>query len=554
MKSKLSSALAFSFTCAAVWFANGWISANDGAGFERAGLVNEWFTQIEVGARSDIVNMELQINEDLATRFFLVEYGGNVERISQFELDAFGNERGIEGAEEWANIRKEIVMAELAVKRRNDIPVTVRPITLPKSTIYTVTTRGRVIAVDADTGEHRWHTTVGNPKFRTAGVGSSKTHVAVVNGSTVYCLSAAEGKILWQRDCNRAPSAPPSVGAENIYVPLINGRLEVFSIEGKGKFSKSFLSFGASNSQPLLTSNTVSWATKDGYYAVAPYRARAIQFRLNTGNSFVGAGADGQGKIFVNTVGGSIFALDEASGSVLWEYSTGDRIRTTPFVRDGCVFCISIEDRLYRIDAERGLPTAGWEKPIDGVSKYVGMSQNRIYVLDSVGNLVALDPNTGAKVASVPGRELSLVLPNVDSDRIYVGHGKGSLRCYREAANTYPVFHADLGELLVNANRPVEQEPDPAEEVADEDDPFASSEEDDPFATTEEEDPFASGDESSDEDPFGGSDDGDPFGGSSDEGDDDPFGGGGDDKDDGDPFGGDSGGGDDGDDDPFGHP
>ena len=480
--------------------------ANDGlsstSGYERAGLVNEWFTQIEVGARSRIVNMQLQVNEDLATQYYLVEYGNTVERISQHELNAFGKVRGVDGAKSHAEIRKEIVTAELAVQRKN-IPVTIRSIALPKSTIYAVTSRGRVNAIDADTGEHIWQASIGNPRSQTTGIGASKQHVAIVNGSTIYCLSADKGRLLWKRDCSRSPSAPPSVGDFNIYVPLINGRLEVFSIEDKGNLSRSYLSYGPANNKPLLSDSTISWSTRDGFYTVAPYHAKSAQFRLDARSNIVGGGAAANGVVYLNTVDGFVYALDEKSGSIEWEYSTGERLTQTPIVRNGSVYVISDESRMYRIDASRGLPVKGWEVPISGISRYVGMSKNRLYCLNRVGGLIVIDPETGSLLSRVGGPEISLVLPNIDSDRLYIGTSKGALRCYRETANTYPIFHADLGELLVDANKKPAMAKDKA---VDDSDPFASDAESDPFASDTEEDPFAA---DADEDPFA-SDSGDP--------------------------------------------
>ena len=506
----------------------------------RAGLKSEWFTQLEVGSRSQIVNMQLQVNEDKSTRYFLVEYDGTVERISQFDLNAFGKEYGIEGAEAHAAVRKEIVMAELAAQKRN-VEVTVRPITLPQSTIYAVTSAGIVTAVDADTGRHIWKSQVGNPKYLTSGIGSSKTHVAIANGSTLYCLNAENGKTLWSRTCRRAPSAPPSVGEENVFVPLIDGRLEVFALDGGG-LPRSYVSFGKSVAKPLVTDETVSWATTDGFYAIAPFRSKSIKFRLNSGSKLASGGASGVETLFVNTTEGSIFAIHEKFGSILWEYATGDRISEAPFVREGFVYSISDENRLYKIDISNGLPCLGWEKPLDGVSKFVGMAGDRIYLLNNIGRLIAIDHNTGDRVASIGGSEITLVLPNHQTDRLYIGTKKGLLRCYRESANTYPVFHANDGEMLVeNANKAAGEEKGkkPAESADDEDDPFAA--ESDPFASgDEEEDPFGSSDDDGEEDPFGSSDDSsseeeDPFGGGNEE-EEDPFGGGSEEEED--PFGG----------------
>jgi hypothetical protein len=328
-----------------------------------------------------------------------------------------------------------------------------------------------------------------------------------------------------------------------VYVPLIDGRLEVFIAEDGSKLSRSYVSFGKSVAKPLVTDSTVSWATTDGFYAIAPFESKSIKYRLNSGSHIAAGGASGVDTLFVTTTGGSIFAIDERFGSILWEYSTGDRITEAPFVREGFAYAISAENRLYKIDIAQGLPCLGWEKPLGGVSKFVGMAGDRIYLLNSIGRLIAIDHNTGERVAEVGGSEITLVLPNSQTDRLYVGTSKGLLRCFREASNTYPIFHAGDGEMLLeNANKTDKDQKSakPEKDAEDEEDPFAA--ESDPFAN-DDEDPF--GDESSDEeDPFGetssddSSDDEDPFGGSSDDEEEDPFGGGGDSEEEEDPFGG----------------
>ena len=556
MNSRYLARLIRKFTFVMTWVATGCIcslalTGNDAvtssSSLERAGLTNEWFTQIEVGARSKIVNLQIQVNEDFTTRYYLIEYGNVVERISQYDLNAFGKEFGIEGAEAHAKLRKDIISAELAAQGRKDLTVRIRPITLPKTTIYAATSRGKVTAVDADTGKHLWQTKVGNPRYLTSGVGASKDHVAIVNGSTVYCLTADKGRILWSRECDRAPSAPPAVSEKSVYVPMINGRLEVFPIDEK-VLPRSFVSFGASVAKPLLTDSTVSWATRDGFYAVAPFNAQTIQFRLDSGGHFAAGGASYDGKIFVSTTSGSVFALDEQNGSIIWEYSTGDRITSKPIVKAGDVYLISAENRMFKFDAKSGRPSDDWSKPVEGVAQFVTSSRDRIYALDFVGQIIAIDPKTGEKVASIPGSNVSLIIPNNDTDRLYVGTETGIIRCLRETSNTYPIFHANDNEAIVDANA-APALPEESKPTEPEDDPFAA--ESDPFATEDDSDPFASGDDDGDVDPFSsgsdnesGDSDADPFAaddsdsGSSGDEDEDPFGSGSDDDEDEDPFGG----------------
>lgn len=510
------------------------VTADDN--FERAGLVNEWFTHLDAGGRSEIVNMQLQVNEDIATTYFLVEYGKNVERISESDLDAFGKPRGLEGptgARQHAANRQEILTAEFAAQKRTDIKVTVRQITLPQTTIYSVTSSGAVTAIDADTGKHLWNRTIGNRRFFTSGVGASKRFVAVTNGSSVYCLSADNGRVLWTKKCRRAPSAAPSVGEFSIFVPTVDGRLQVFSLENQGQFPRTFMSFGTSVSKPLLTNSTVSWATDDGYYAVAPFRADSISFRLNSGDEIASGGAAGDGMIYVATTSGSIFALNEKRGSIEWEYLTGDRLTEVPFVKNNGVFVVSDSNRLYKIDINTGRPAAGWEKPLAGYSKFVSASLDRIYLLDSIGQLTVLDPNNGTQLGAVPGVNISRVIPNDVTDRLYVSTSQGLLHCYREFGNAYPVYRADelemMGDKKAQKKKPGPADDDGGDPFAPDDDPFAADE--DPFAA-DSGDPFASDasdDEDSEDDPFGGGgdDEDDPFGGgdhSSDD-EDDPFGG-----------------------------
>ncbi len=547
--------------------------ANDGvlseASIERAGLTVDWLTQLDIGARSKIVNLQLQVNEDKTTRYYLVEYDGRVERISQYELDAFGKPRGIEGAEAYANVRKEVIEAELAAQGRGDVAVTVNAISLPQVTIYAVDGRGKAIAVDADTGQQLWAMNVGDRRNPCFGIGTSKNHVAVAVGTNVFCLSAENGKLLWSQQCENAPAAPPAVGQNQIYIPLITGRLQVFDIDNEGIYPKSYVSYGNSVAKPLVTDRTVSWATSDGYYSVAPVdpkEGRSVKYHLHSGGSFDSGAAYHDGVFYVNSVEGSVFAINEIKGSLNWEYPTGDRIITPPFIAGNALFIITTDNNLFKLDIKTGRLADGWAKPVAGISQFVGLSDGKIFALNRLGELIAIDSAGGAVMHRIASRPLTLVIPNTLSDRLYVGSERGLLQCIREQTNPFP--HYDTGGSSQVAADGAAKQDDQTQPPAAKDDPFATDDpfaldsdpqpadsgkktmdpEDDPFATDDDDsDPFAADEEDNRDDsggdPFAGDAGGDPFA------DDDSDGGGGND----DPFAdddsdGDSGGGND---DPF---
>ncbi|MBI2873144.1 MAG: PQQ-binding-like beta-propeller repeat protein [Chloroflexi bacterium] len=59
------------------------------------------------------------------------------------------------------------------------------------------------------------------------------------------------------------------------------------------------------------------------------------------------------GRVYVGTYGGKVYALDAASGNKVWEFDTGGQIVGGPAVADGLV-AIGYADGLYVIDAQDG--------------------------------------------------------------------------------------------------------------------------------------------------------------------------------------------------------
>lgn len=171
---------------------------------DKAGMTVDWFAQSGIGPRDEIADWDLNINENKATTYFVVEAGNMREIISENSPNAFGQPFGKDGAVEYLEIRKDVIAAELKNEGITDVEIKVDQFTLPESTIYLMTGTGLVVALDADTGRNKWTTQVGDGQFPSVGLGSSNNHVVAVVGSTVYCLDPAKGKVLWSRRCKHA--------------------------------------------------------------------------------------------------------------------------------------------------------------------------------------------------------------------------------------------------------------------------------------------------------------------------------------------------------------
>ena len=100
---------------------------------------------------------------------------------------------------------------------------------------------------------------------------------------------------------------------------------------------------------------------------------------------------------------------------------------------------------MYKLYAETGFNAPGWSKPIKDVKNYVGASKSKIYVQNSGGQIVALSQESGQKLGTLISDSTTMVLPNFQSDRLYVANQYGRIQCLREASpmSSVPFFHAD---------------------------------------------------------------------------------------------------------------
>ncbi len=553
------------------------VNANDGvvsdAIIHRAGLQVEWNTHSGVGIRDRVVDWHLDVNENKPTTYFTIRAGQYREKFSQNKISPFGKPYGIDGAIEYASVRKEVLTAELENDGVKDPKILVDQYTLPESTIYLLTSSGDVKAIDADSGETKWHNQVGDPRLPSIGVSSASwmadevvedndfglsdsvgkktmlvhvTRVAVINGSTLYCLDGETGKKLWSQKCRYAVGAPPKISDKNVYVPLVNGRLEIFNLEKDGLQSKAFVAVGEGVSRPVLTEKTISWSTGNGHMNVAPrFGGKMVSYQLRADGGISNSAAYDSGMFYVTSLDGFVYAVDEDRGSVTWQVSTGAANTEAAVPLGTSVFVINDNYELFKLSAASGVFENGWETPKQNVAKFLGASKNHLFVLDKVGNLNVLSQESGAVLSSVPFGSVDKVLLNLQNDRLYVTSVGGMVQCMREESSPIPHFHAnEFGVVQVDPTDLNGQQSakakgggmagdleDPFKQA---DDPFKSSPADaagggDPFATKPMEDdgdPFSGGakKEGVADDPFSGGTKKpaeDPFGGSGVE--DDPF-------------------------------
>ena len=511
-------------------FANDGLTSN--AIIHRAGLTIEWFTHTGVGAPGGLTDWHINVNENKSTTYFTIKAGKYREKFSQNTLSPFGVPYGVEGAREYAIVRSDVLKAEFENDGIKDVKIEVQEYTLPETTVYTLTSGAIVQAIDADTGEVKWSTLVGDPALPSIGVGSNNEFVAAVNGSTLYCLDTKNGKLKWSAKCRYAVSSSPTVAVESIYVPLINGTLETFALDEKGLNSYAYISKGRGTSRAVATEKTVAWPTSQGNLNVAAQfgEKRGVAYQLRSNDAIVSPPAYADGMFFVASLDGFLYAVDEERGVVVWQFSTGHAIAQAPVVLGDFVFVINEKREMFKIGTKSGLEAPGWENPRNDVDRFIAAGKENMYLVDRFGNLMVMSQDAGATLSTVRIGGVKSILPNLENDRLYMVSDRGTIQCIREIASPIPHFHsneflavkfdpADPDNKLDASGQPIPEKPDP-------DDPFAlpgnpdtnkpPAADDNPFGSNKQDaiddanNPFGGGAKKAD-DSSSKSDDDDPF-------------------------------------------
>lgn len=368
--------------------------------------------------------------------------------------------------------------------------------------LYSLTDSGIITALNSETGEMLWSKQVGKPGYPAFGPGANADHLGIVSGGKLYVLDRHTGRMAWVRELGSAPSSGPALSSTRAFVALLTGRIEGYELDDPNTQPWYYQSKGRTYLPPIVTGTVVSWPTASGYLYVGAADDPEILFRLKTNDDIVTAPGYQSPNLFIGSLDGYLYCVNELTGREEWRYSTGYTITSSPAVVGDMAFVASFEPALHAIDVKTG--QGKWIAP--GVSHFAARSKNRVYASDRYGNLLILDQAIGRVVGRLPVAEGVTTMVNDQSDRIFLVNDRGSVQCLHEiGANAPTLYRQPLAPPAEKDAARAEQTPPPAPpaETAPEAQPAAPPAEESPFGETDDSpaaDPAA--EESNEESPF----------------------------------------------------
>jgi len=257
--------------------------------------------------------------------------------------------------------------------------------------------KGRVVALDAETGKKNWQVKTKVAISAGPGAGSGLVLVGTSNAE-VLALSTDDGTLLWKADVSSEVFSVPQVDLDKVIVQTVDGNISALDIDSGEQL------WVHDRSIPVLTLRGTSTPAVEGGLIVAGF------------------------------ANGKLVGLSAEKGFPVWEVSIAipqgrseiERlvdIDGDPVIIGGVVYVTTYQGHIAVIEAQTG--NQGWQRDM---SSHVGLGVDfsQVYVTDDESNVWALSRSTGAsewKQGELINRKLTA--PEPFDDYVAVGDLEG---------------------------------------------------------------------------------------------------------------------------------
>jgi outer membrane protein assembly factor BamB len=229
--------------------------------------------------------------------------------------------------------------------------------TVSNGIVYIGTDEGAEYGLRASNGQEVFgFGTESSPITGSTSVVNNVAYFGAQNGYA-YAINATTGTLVWQ----------VAMGSPIDSTPVVANGVAFFADDGGSVFALSSSSgaqewatiTNGTTASALAVANGVVFDDVDGetLFALSEWTGDVLwQFTTGDVSPYPLSGADGQfdstpavanGVVYVGSCGDLFYALNAATGSELWSYTTGGQIEASPAISNGMVYVSSYDNWLY---------------------------------------------------------------------------------------------------------------------------------------------------------------------------------------------------------------
>jgi outer membrane protein assembly factor BamB len=326
-----------------------------------------------------------------------------------------------------------------------------------QGTIFTLDASAQITATDPSNGDRKWQVTISPQDAREetlgGGMGYGDGRLYVSAGfPEAMALDIATGKVLWKHKTNAPTRGAPLFSNGRVFVLTIENQLLALDAKtGKEEWTHS----GVPETESFLSD---AGTAADNTVVIAPYSSGEVfALRAETGRvawsdnlsavrrasalwsltDFNGLPIIDNGKVFAVSVSGRIVAIDERTGTRIWQQEIGSS--ATPWIAGDFLYLLSPDNQLIALSTDKG--AIHWVKQLDRYEDpekrrypifWTGavVAGGRVILANSASQLVELSISDGSliKKTELPGPVF--VTPIVANNTLYIVTDDGDLLAY----------------------------------------------------------------------------------------------------------------------------
>ena len=252
---------------------------------------------------------------------------------------------------------------------------------------------GTVVALRAADGTEVWRFLASGPVSASLAAVGEIVYVGSEDGY-LYALDAASGELHWSVPAGGPITSGPAIFESVIYVGAVGGRFSAIEAASQAVNWSAELGPGGVTT-PAVTNETI-YAGRGFEASQAPHDLVALAvadgsqrsvFESPSGRQ-VFVGAVGEDLLYAVSEDNNVYALDPATGAVIWWHTTDGRVGALAGLVDGVLYVSSTDGTVRALDAATG--ALRWSLAVEGEPTMPAVINGRVIVGTTLGKVVAI--------------------------------------------------------------------------------------------------------------------------------------------------------------------
>lgn len=326
-----------------------------------------------------------------------------------------------------------------------------KSITVDEENVYVVSRRGNLTAFDAETGVRLWVYLIGDDITPVLAPVSNSKQVLAAVGMSIVALDKYTGAVQWRLRLEGQPSTGPAVDESNVYVGTLDGRVFAYDLRkirqlfNDGKlpdysYNAQIWTYRAPSglsSPPATSGRYVDFASRSGVFTSVAASDRQLQYLFESDGEILGPVARTEQLAIIPSTDRNVYCIDSRNGQVEWTFASGLPVIRPMAIVGESLYVTPGSLGLFQLDLASGQRMWSQSK----ARQFVASTPTSLYTVDSLDNLLVLEPKSGTVRSTVRLSAFKHQVSNSRTDRVFLSTSTGLVLCLRESGREFPIYH-----------------------------------------------------------------------------------------------------------------